>query len=213
MSYTKLAIDSATPKRIQKLIKSLDDHYFSDVHTMLRLPQPSLGLTAGCNFAIAQVLAAVVSGASVTLYKHQGGKGVRFTGLLREFYPWSSEPGNAVTPEEGAKVIYNLVRNPLTHDLGLDLENRRPGQKTLLKRLATDNKKTGLPEEFVEQLEGPGRPSKLSPTVRIISGDTVVLIEAFYWGVRRMIVDLSATNQACRLRTSFSRRSRREKEQ
>jgi hypothetical protein len=99
---------------------------------MLRLPQPNHGLPAGCNFAIAQVLAAAVSGISVTLYSHTGYKWTRFKDLLKDFYPWSLEPGNTVTPQDGAEVIYSLIRNPLTHDLGLDLDNKRKGQKIII---------------------------------------------------------------------------------
>lgn len=95
-------------------------------------------MTAGCNFAITQVLAAAASGVSVTLYSHAGGSAVRFKGLLKDFYPWSLEPGNTVTSEAGAGVIYSLTCNPLTHDLGLDLEKKRKTQKVVIKRLTTD---------------------------------------------------------------------------
>lgn len=94
-------------------------------------------------------------------------------------------------PQDGANVLYSVIRNPLTHDLGLDLENKRQGQKIVIKRLATDNKRKGLPEYFIEQLESPDRPNPMSPTVRVLSGKTVVLVEAFYWGVRQMVEQLS----------------------
>lgn len=183
--YKPLAIDPAAPARVKSLMRALENHYFSDVHTMLRLPDPDQGLTAGCNFAIAQVLAAAVSGISVTLYSHKGGSGVRFRGLLEAYYPWASEPGNAVSAGAGASTIYSVIRNPLTHDLGLDLENKRQGQKIILKRLVND--RNGLPEKFIEQLETANRPSPMSPTVVVGAASTVVLVEAFYWGVRQMV--------------------------
>jgi hypothetical protein len=158
---------------------------------MLRLPDLDSDLVAGCNFAITQVLAAAVSGISVTLYSHNGGSGIRFKGVLKDYYPWAQEPGNAATPHDGANVLYSVIRNPLTHDLGLDLENKRQGQKIVIKRLATDNKRKGLPEQIIEQLESPNRLSPMSPTVRVHSGKTVVLVEAFYWGVRQMVEQLS----------------------
>ncbi|MGQ0556059.1 MAG: hypothetical protein ACT4PN_08980 [Nitrospiraceae bacterium] len=191
MAYKPLAIDRATPPRVKALIRALESHYLSDVHTMLRLPDVSRDLVAGCNFAITQVLAAAVSGISVTLYSHNGGSGIRFKGLLKDYYPWALEPGNAVTPQDGANVLYSVIRNPLTHDLGLDLENKRQGQKIVIKRLATDNNRKGLPEHFIEQLESRNRPSPMSPTVRVLSGKTVVLVEGFYWGVRQMVEQLS----------------------
>ena len=191
MTYGPLAIDRATPPRAKALIRALESHYLSDVHTMLRLPDFDSDLVAGCNFAITQVLAAAVSGISVTLFSHSGGSGIRYKGVLKDYYPWAQEPGNAVTPQDGANVLYSVIRNPLTHDLGLDLENKRQGQKIVIKRLATDNKRKGLPEHFIEQLESPNRPIPMSPTVRVLSGKTVVLVEAFYWGVRQMVEQLS----------------------
>jgi hypothetical protein len=137
---------------------------------MLRLPDVDRDLVAGCSFAITQVLAAVVSGISVTLYSHNGGSGMRFKGLLKDYYPWARETGNAVTPQDGANILYSVIRNPLTHDLGLDLENKRQGQKIVIKRLSTNNKRKGLPEHFIEQLESPNRPIPMSPTVRVLSG-------------------------------------------
>jgi hypothetical protein len=191
MSYKSLRIDPKTPPLVKQLVKSVEDHFFRDVHTMLRLPEPDHQLTAGCNFAITQVLAAAVSGISVTLYSYTGGSGERFKALLNNFYPWTLEPGNTVTPQAGADVIYSLIRNPLAHDLGLDLEKKRKTKKVLIKRLGTDKGRKGLPENIVEQLEGPTRTVKMSPTVTILTGKTVLLVEAFYWGVRKMIEDLS----------------------
>jgi signal transduction histidine kinase len=101
MAYKLLTIDPQTPPRVKALIQSVENHFFRDVHTMLRLPMPEHELPAGCNFAITQVLAAAVSGISVTLYSDKGGAGARFKGLLRDFYPWSLEPGNAVKPDAG----------------------------------------------------------------------------------------------------------------
>ena len=191
MAYLALKLDSKTPPRVKALILSLENHYLSDVHTMLRLPQPDLGLVAGCNFAIAQVLAAVVSGVSVTLYGHGGGSGAQFRGVLKNFYPWSREPKKTVEPEEGAGIIYSLFRNPLTHDLGLDLEEKRKRYKTqkiIIKRLATEK---GLSERIVEQLESDPSRITVTPTITTNAGRSVLLVERFYWGVRTMIEELS----------------------
>jgi hypothetical protein len=156
-----------------------------------------------CTFAITQVLAAAVSGLSVTLYSHTGQSGARFKALLKDFYPWSLEPGNAVTPEDGAEVIYSLFRNPLTHDLGLDLEKKRKTQKLVIKRLGTDKGRRGLPENLIEQLEASARTLRMSPTVTILPSRTVLLVEAFYWGVRKMVEDLSRDNSRMQAARAF----------
>jgi hypothetical protein len=110
MAYKSLQIASSTPRHVKGLVRSLESHYFSDVHTMLRLPLPSQELIAGCNFAIAQVLLAVISGVSVTLIRQKGNSGARFKDLLKCHYPWSLEPGNTVTPDEGGTALYSLIR-------------------------------------------------------------------------------------------------------
>ncbi len=82
MAYIPLVLEPEPGPRVKNLIPRLEGHYFRDVHAMLRLPAPTVDITPGCNFAIAQVLASVVSGVSVTLYQHRGSTGARFRGLL-----------------------------------------------------------------------------------------------------------------------------------
>jgi hypothetical protein len=96
------------------------------------------------------VLAAVVSGVSVTLYSHSGSKGKRFKGLLIDYYPWSDETMPLRNDAEYARMVYALFRNPLTHDLGLDLEKRVKTQKVVIKRLTISNGKVGHTERGVE---------------------------------------------------------------
>ena len=148
MAYTPLTVASTTPERVKSVIRSLENHYFSDVHTMLRLPLPEQQLTAGCNFAIAQVLAAVISGVSVTLHREEGRSGTRFAKLLESHYPWAIEPGNKVTPKEGARILYVPIRNPLTHDLGLNLNSRKHGRKIIVKRSLLRNTSQVVGFEF-----------------------------------------------------------------
>ena len=192
MAYIPLALEPEPGPRVGNLIRRLEDHYFRDVHAMLRLPAPAIEVTPGCNFAIAQVLASVVSGVSVTLYEHSGQKGARFKGLLVDYYPWSEEPQSPEDVPECARLIYALVRNPLTHDLGLDLETKRHTQKVVVKRLTTDQGRCGHTEAGVEALEAKARPPRMSPTIKIQAHRVVLLVEAFYWGIRRMLLNLNA---------------------
>jgi hypothetical protein len=192
MPYQPLVLTPEPGPRVGDLIRRLEDHYFRDVHAMLRLPVPSVEIAAGCNFAIAQVLAAVVSGVSVTLYRHSGGSGCRFKGVLVDYYPWSEEPLPKRDAAKHAKLIYMLFRNPLTHDLGLDLRGHSKTHGVVVKRLLTAGKTSGHSEDGVEALESAGRPSKLSPVLKIDGDRVVLLVEAFYWGVRKMLITLNA---------------------
>lgn len=192
MSYRNLNIDPTIPIHVGKLIKQIEAHYLSDVHAMLRLPIPNYRIMAGCNFAIAQVLMATVSGVSTTLYSYSGGKGTRFKGLLIDYYPWGQEPAQSLTPEQSADIIYSVFRNPLTHDLGQDIEKKAKTPLVKIKRLVTKNKTRGLPEKAIEKIENTAKRPNMSPTVTTRSDATVLLVEALYWGLRKMIEELTA---------------------
>jgi hypothetical protein len=192
-AYKSLSLDRDTPPRVRDLIQKVENKRFSDVHTMLRLPitQMNLDLSAGCNFAIAQVLLAVIGGISATLYEPNWRDNARFKGVLNDYYPWNQEPAG-VDPEKTASAIYEVFRNPLTHDLGLDIPNKRKGDKLLLKRLKLTGGQ-GLSESFIEtQLEGFDRRTGMSATLTVTRGTQTLLVEALYWGVRRMIENISA---------------------
>lgn len=200
MPYKPLDIDPSTPTRVKQLIGSVENHYFSDIHTMLKLPRPERRLTAGCNFTIAQVLAAAISGLSVTLYAHSDGSGQRFKSLLVNYYPWNREPPSAVTPQRGAETVYGVFRNPLTHDLGLDLEKRAKTPQVKIKRLASKNKTTGLSERQITLLESTAHRPRMSAAVTIRPDATVLLVEALYWGTRCMVETI--TRDSARMATA-----------
>jgi hypothetical protein len=195
--YVMLSINPSTPPHALGVVRRLEDRFFRDVHCMLRLPIPNYRLVAGCNFAITQVLTAAVGGLSTTLYSHSGPKGQRFKGLLTDYYPWNREPPNSLSASQRAEIIYSIIRNPLTHDLGLDLEKKSNTQKVKLKRLTTKNKIRGLPEKTIESLETTDRRFTMSGTVVVRADATVVLVEALYWGIRCLVESL--THDAARM--------------
>jgi hypothetical protein len=188
LPYLALKLDPSTPPHVLKVVRQLEDHFFRDVHCMLRLPVPNYSLVAGCNFAIAQVLTAAISGISTTLCSHTGPTGRRFKDLLTDYYPWSREPVSPLTTSQRAEILYAIIRNPLTHDLGLDLAKKATTSAVKLKRLAKLN---GLSEKAIESLEATNRRVNMSGTVVVHSGATVVLVEALYWGVRCLVESLT----------------------
>jgi hypothetical protein len=203
MTYRNLKIDPGAPTTVRQLVKQLESHYLSDVHSMLRLPIPNYRILAGCNFAIAQVLLATIGGVSTTLYSHSGGKGKRFKDLLVDYYPWKHEPHSTVTPSQAAEIIYSVFRNPLTHDLGLDIEKKAKTPLVKLKRRVTKNKTRGLPEKEIEALEKTAARPNMSATVVVRPDATVLLVEALYWGVRGMIEELVADKARMKAADSF----------
>jgi len=153
---------------------------------MLRLPIPNYRLTGDAGLPIAQVLLNAISGISTTLYKHKGGSGAQFKGLLEHYYPWDLEPPNSPSPNEGASLIYDVFRNPLTHNLGLHLFGEST-PKVKIKRFARANGAGGPIEAKIVQWEkSPIRPN-WSYTVIARSDATVLFVEPLYWGVRIML--------------------------
>jgi hypothetical protein len=85
------------------------------------------GLEAGCNFAAANVLLALINGMSRVLYTTpRDNAKQRFERAVENHYPWDNELKeppfvNAVSNREGAHILYEMLRNPLAHELYLTL--------------------------------------------------------------------------------------------
>lgn len=182
--------------------RTIEDLYFSDIHAMLRLPLPEEGVIAGQNFAITQVLMAVVSGVSITLYHNTGESGDLFKAVVEEFFPWDEEPSNDVEPKAAAGIIYDVFRNPLTHAGGLFVDWRN-NQRYLVqksyvvkvKRRLTKDKTTGHTEEWIEALETASVRPEMGPTLKVTQDKKVLLVEGLYWAVRRMIQKLTYNSE------------------
>jgi hypothetical protein len=156
---------------------------------MLRLPIPTYRLSSTCTFSCAQSLLALIDGISTMLYAHRDGRpGKDFKDLLIDFYPWDQEPTPGVTPQEGAKIVYDIFRNPLTHNLGAHVRKKATTPKVKIKRGGRGGgKKSGLTEKMIERLEHELRPG-VSGTVTVRVGDaTVLFVEPLFWGVRVML--------------------------
>ena len=186
MAYRNLEITTA-PRYVRQLIVHLEDHYFKDVHGMFRLPIPNYRVTTGCNFAIAQILLAVISGLSVTLYQGAGKSGAKFKGLLTAHYQWFREPPTALTGPAAAEAIYSVFRNPLTHDLGLGLTKKATTASIKVKKYARCNGTRGLTERDIDMREDTSARPNMSGTVTGTDKSTVLLVDALYWGTRAMI--------------------------
>ena len=161
---------------------------------MLRLPRPEVGITEGCNFAIAAVLLNVISGVSVMLWEPNSDsrardRGKRFLKVGRDFYPWHVEPrGTAIrNPGTGAELLYSYFRNPMIHSFGF--QDPEPEGSIQITRLPG----AGYTESDLATIEqSESRPS-LPPTLQRQTDRGVSLqVDALYWGVRDMFRRLTA---------------------
>jgi hypothetical protein len=203
VAYIRLELAPSTPPAVDKFVRrTIEDLYFSDVHAMLRLPVPHLDITAGQNFSIAQVLMSVISSVSVCLYSSQGESGDLFKEAIEKYFPWDRETGSGA-PKAAAGIIYDVFRNPLTHNAGLYLDWRndqrylvQKNYEVKIKRWLRPGKTEGLTEDWIENLEkAQDRPATIGPTLQIDASRRVLLVEGLYWCTRRMIENLSRDEQ------------------
>lgn len=129
MSYQPLIFPTDLPEPISWMVREQLEPMLRDVHCMARLPLPSIGLEAGCNFAMANCLFTVLSGVSATLYEQDGGARELFCRMMNERY-WPIDPPKGIDPERASDLLYDEFRNPFTHALGLAIEFDRSMKET-----------------------------------------------------------------------------------
>lgn len=190
MSYQPIELDRQTPSVVKNFVRNHVEMQLGDVHCMLRLPILEYNLGAGCNFAAANSLLAIVSGLAVLLTTNlsteRKSKSL-FTQILDRYYPWDLQPPKGSEKSRAIYHLYKYFRNPLIHSLGLKPEGN------FLVRIA----KNALSEEDIEKLEV--SQSSLGPAIiyRSIKLNNELIEEItldianFYWGVRELLRRLS----------------------
>ena len=187
--YVPIDLPAQTPPRVTSLLRRLERQYLAEVHCMLRLPIPNYRLSGNAGLPIAQVLLNVISGISTTLFRHKGGSGAQFKGLLERYYPWDLEPADAPSPKQASKLIYDVFRNPLTHNLGRHLFGATT-PKVKIKRFARANGAGGPTEAKITRWERSRERPPWAHTVIARTDATVLFVEPLYWGVRVMLARL-----------------------
>src|SRR5262249_14219972 len=107
-------------------------------------------------------------------------------------YPFADEPASAPSKRETAATLWSVFRNPLAHDLGFDTEkkSKTPQTRYLRKFTKTNRGVRGLTEQMIERLEDHSARPVPTATVQIRPDATVLYVDIFYWGVRRMAESL-----------------------
>jgi len=193
-----IQINAATPGAVKRLIRGPVEGQFNDVHSMMMLPN--------CNFAATAILVNLISGFSTIFYTQQGNSGDRFKSMLKDFYPWDLQPSNNASPEVVIQCLYDTVRNPLAHSLGVQTREvkasrcqskhvviRKPSAKTF------GYGKQSLPKDLLDQLER--SPTPPGPTLTENGeGGRTLSVDGLYWGVRTMLSRL--TDDTARMQRS-----------
>ncbi len=226
MAYKKLDLDCKEKwPRVEWLVRNLLELYLVDLHHMLRLPLKEKGIKGGCNFSAAHTLLAAVSGVSTTLYKQRKGPyEAPFKGALRDFYPWDAEEGAPLGDNEKDEIVdalWDEFRGVLTHHAGLPTEwdkikrqwaPAELGYRVVIKRWVKTNG-NGLAESKIETLEEAKKwPFTVMKRTLVIDSDAKVLkVERFYWGVRRMIEEITRCHARMRNAEQYLSRKAKQK--
>ncbi len=207
MAYHKLDLDCQKWPHVEWFVREgLEGRYFVDIHHMLRLPLKEKGIDGGCNFSVAHTLLAALSGISTTLYtQRKNHYQSDFKNALRNFYPWDDEEGAPLSDGDKDEVIDTLwdeFRGVLTHHAALPMHWDRvkeqwapaePGYTLGIKRWVKTNR-NGLSEAKIRRLETSKTwpfPNMMTRTVVIDQDAKVLKIERLYWGVRRMVEQIT----------------------
>lgn len=208
--YRPVRIYVSAPASVITFIRDPVEWTLQDVRAMLRLPLPDVGISAGCNFSIAEILLAFISGLATVFFDASADPRYRFIGLLRAHYPWHTEAHhvyNKVDSKSGPPILYDVFRNPFAHSLGVDttvvggpratkrVVRRSRRLRVSVARLGMSEGGTGLTEAMLQELDAPRRPIWLQPTIIRDEDGIQLSVEAMYWGVRGLLEALTRDNE------------------
>lgn len=182
------AVDQARFPNLASFVEWGIDMQMADIRDLLRLPLDEAGMVSGQNFTASGALANVVAGSSVWFFeaseaglRDRRDRSRRYDDVLRGYWPWD---GEVVSVDDGVRVLYDYVRNPLSHSFGLpDPEDG----------IVIAIEKAPLGDGELTELDGTSdRPTWLGPTVRLAPSGApdrayVISVPAMYWGVRQLL--------------------------
>jgi hypothetical protein len=168
-------------KEVHKFVKDHLSMLFEDIRGIIVQP--------GYNFACANLLCDLISGLSVTVYKPASastkiGAGAAFKSLLLSpFFPW--EPTDTPKDQkEKASALYDYVRNPMTHAIGLD---EKPGLDIAIGK----NPKPLSKRELAQMEKAPNRPASITPALVGGGNKWQLWVEGLHYAVFRMFWNLA----------------------
>jgi hypothetical protein len=118
-------------------------------------------------------------------------------------YPWTE--ADDLGPDEAAKALYKLFRNPLSHSLGL--ETSRKGKASAATLFLAIGKMTMTKRELME-LESATWPMR--GTIEAGPADRMLRVKTLYWGLRESVKRLTDSETHTRYAVGFLSEAYRE---
>ena len=193
--FKPLSLDVTCPARFQEFASSkLERHFLAPVHLFRHPLKPKKSETL-FEFTIANNLLTVISGLSTLCCKQTnrlGDNRDRFKSIIVDHYPWADKPNMQFTHDQWAEEIYRTYRNSMAHALGIEGKGNRV--KLFRIRVKSGNGASGHNEKKLEAIELSASRPAWSATLRKDSSRTILHLEGFYWGIRKLIESLSASS-------------------
>jgi hypothetical protein len=203
MAYTEVTVPDHVGPCVRWVVREALDPRLSDVHALLRLPLPELGIRTAGHFTIVTALFECIEGVSAVLFPRTGNSGEAFLECMQRHYRVEgNEPSGALPTDKVATELLFTFRNPMQHCLGLALKppDRQGIREPLVMQheLLVFREAFSLSEAEIEALERPTWPTRLRlPTLQMHVPDTMFLcVEALYVGTRRLIQSVLADVRA-----------------
>ncbi|MFC1952627.1 hypothetical protein ACFLWR_00660 [Chloroflexota bacterium] len=182
-------VDEKEYWRLHLFLKTMFQSQLSDMRGILRLPYARI--KEGGNLVAASLLLNLIGGTSVCLYnasydnfilEYPRGSGAKFKGVLKEYYPWDAE---VLDKNIIVNLLYDSLRNPLTHALGLYKPSETRRSRIVKKRIT--------PKQIVDIENSENRPTWLPPAIILSQSGFFrydINIPSLYWGVFRLLYNL-----------------------
>ena len=180
---------------VRRFLRNHVEMQIEDLRSVLRLPLPNHGLHGGGNFAATAILCNLISGISVVLFdippeyhawrsrlskrsrRNRGKSGRRFEALLYHYFPWEKGDNRAAR----ISALYDLARNPLAHELGLDPNSRKRNPHVGIA------KKPLTGDQIVELETSIRKPGWARPPILRRGREWRISVEGLYWALHRLL--------------------------
>ena len=182
--YVSLAFPVHSDPHAAALFNALNAG-FADMHRLLVFRRPADGMPVGHRWATPLALMALTDTCANLFWTGEKGKGWPiFQQFVLHDYSWKLDPPESITATEIADLMWNRLRGPLVHRLGLKAINRRIDNVVFSEMAVLSTADLGRIERMSE------RPWQASVSRDLLNARVTVQMEGWYWGLRKSVESL-----------------------
>jgi len=194
MPYINISLGPHVSKELADFIRNFD-YFFSEFRFLLTIQGPRSGPGGNFQMPLGILILSAADGAAQLLYpKNNLTNRERFTGFLRDCYPWNLDRPEGIAIEESCNYLWEQVRCSLVHRLGSTTTTKtNPLRISLLRGQPRKDEELIYFENSIGE-----RPTSQPAILKNGTGEIIVHIDQFYWGLRIAITRALDTPDKCR---------------